>query len=84
VCDASSALDGDIYTAWIGAKQTDGDAFLVDMHGGGDNQNVWNFIQMMRKKEVSISSLEDGMLSALMCLKAKDSSVNKKFESIKY
>jgi len=42
-------------------------------HGGGDARLMTNFVRVMQKKEKSISPLDAGLLSALMCLKAKES-----------
>lgn len=53
-------------------------------HGGGDHVLGLNFINIMRGIEKSISSIEDGLLSVLMCLKAKESSINSTFEKIEW
>jgi predicted dehydrogenase len=42
-------------------------------HFGGDAVLAANFIGMMKGKEAPLAPLEDGMMSALTCLKAKES-----------
>ncbi len=49
-------------------------------HYGGDTPLAENFVQLMKGKAISISPLEDGLLSALMCLKAKRSAETDQFE----
>ncbi|ALC91496.1 oxidoreductase [Bacillus sp. FJAT-18017] len=51
-------------------------------HFGGDARLARNYIQMMEDRAESIAPLESGILSALMCLKAKESAENKRFENI--
>lgn len=51
-------------------------------HFGGDVILAKNFIEIMRGEAESISSLDAGLLSALMCLKAKKSSEQGTFETI--
>ena len=41
-------------------------------HGGGDQQLVLNFLNVVRGIEPSRSTLADGLLSAAMCLAARD------------
>lgn len=53
-------------------------------HGGGDTVLAKNFIQVMKGKESSSASLESGLLSTLMCLRAKESSETKTFQEIKW
>lgn len=48
-------------------------------HGGGDSMLVRNFANVIRQKEESLSTLDSGILSALMCLKAKESAENDRF-----
>jgi predicted dehydrogenase len=51
-------------------------------HGGGDMVLVDNFVRVMRGEQESISPLGDGLLSALMCLKAKESAATDTFQEI--
>lgn len=51
-------------------------------HFGGDNVLAANFIDVMRGKATSLSTLDDGMVSALMCLKAKESAETGQFRRI--
>jgi len=44
-------------------------------HGGGDEQLASNFIDVMRGRAVSRSTLSEGLLSAAMCLCARESAV---------
>lgn len=54
------------------------------IHGGGDAALMQNFIEVMQKKAKSKTPLEAGMLSVLMCLKAKESALNNTFLEIDY
>lgn len=51
-------------------------------HGGGDTVLAWNFVQIMRGEAESVSPLSAGLRSALMCLKAKESSETAAFMDI--
>ncbi|MFE7064342.1 Gfo/Idh/MocA family protein [Sutcliffiella sp. NPDC057660] len=53
-------------------------------HFGGDRNLARNFIAMMRGNALSISTLEDGILSALMCIKARESAMGERFEEITF
>ncbi|MEG1887307.1 MAG: Gfo/Idh/MocA family oxidoreductase [Oscillospiraceae bacterium] len=53
-------------------------------HGGGDEVLALNFLRVMQKAEKSVAPLEDGILSALMCLKAKESAESNQFVDIKF
>ncbi|MBO9609680.1 MAG: Gfo/Idh/MocA family oxidoreductase [Paenibacillaceae bacterium] len=53
-------------------------------HGGGDDALAYNFLQVMKGKEKSIAPLSAGLLSALMCLKAKTSAETATFQDIAY
>lgn len=48
-------------------------------HFGGDAVLAANFIGMMKGKEAPLAPLEDGMMSALTCLKAKESADHGRF-----
>jgi predicted dehydrogenase len=56
----------------------------VMSHFGGDSVLTYNFINVMRKSAQSVSPLDAGLLSALMCLKAKESAINEEFVEIKW
>lgn len=51
-------------------------------HGGGDLILVDNFARVMRGEQESVSPLDAGILSALMCLKAKESAATETFQEI--
>ncbi|WP_409345854.1 Gfo/Idh/MocA family protein [Paenibacillus sp. MBLB4367] len=53
-------------------------------HLGGDTVLAQQFVAMMRGERSAFSTLEDGMLSALMCLKAKDSAATDSFQKIEW
>ena len=53
-------------------------------HGGGDTVLVDNFVRVIRGEEKSVSPLSAGLLSVLMCLKAKESSLTNTFQEIRY
>lgn len=54
-------------------------------HGGGDFVLIRNFIDLVKgNKEKSVSSLDDGLLSALMCLKAKESAQTKTYQNLSW
>ncbi len=53
-------------------------------HGGGDTVLVDNFVRMIKGEQKSVSPLSAGLLSVLMCLKAKESGDTKTFQDIKY
>ncbi|TFE24705.1 Gfo/Idh/MocA family protein [Cohnella luojiensis] len=51
-------------------------------HGGGDEVLAKNFIRVMQGREASVAPLDAGLLSALMCLKAKQSAETNAFLSL--
>ncbi|CAG7645838.1 Inositol 2-dehydrogenase/D-chiro-inositol 3-dehydrogenase [Paenibacillus solanacearum] len=51
-------------------------------HFGGDAGLATNFVGIMQGKETSVSTLNDGLVSALLCLKARESAQNGTFQSI--
>ncbi|MFD2332859.1 Gfo/Idh/MocA family protein [Cohnella sp. GCM10020058] len=53
-------------------------------HLGGDAVLAEQFIAMMRGERSAFSTLEDGMLSALMCLRAKESAATDRFQKIEW
>ncbi|MBE6883196.1 MAG: Gfo/Idh/MocA family oxidoreductase [Ruminococcaceae bacterium] len=48
-------------------------------HGGGDSALMRNFADIMRGEDISRSTLADGIKSALMCLRARESAQNSRF-----
>ena len=60
------------------------DVVSVGNHGGGDGKLVENFIGIMTGTEKSKTPLTQGLLSAHMCLKAKESAETHKFVNIDY
>ena len=52
-----------------------------DNHHGGDDKIVQEFVEMIRGKDVK-STLKDGILSAYMCLLARQSCEQDEFISI--
>lgn len=55
-----------------------------ESHGGGDAVLARNFIDVMKGKARSTTPLDDGLLSALMCLKAKKSAEDHSFQTINW
>ncbi|MEN6357501.1 MAG: Gfo/Idh/MocA family oxidoreductase [Armatimonadota bacterium] len=53
-------------------------------HGGGDTVLVDNFKRVITEGAESIAPIEAGLLSVLMCLKAKESDKTNTFQEIKY
>ncbi len=53
-------------------------------HGGGDTVLADNFIRVMRGDAKSVAPLSAGILSALMCLKAKESAATRTFQKIEF
>lgn len=51
-------------------------------HFGGDNALISNFLNMVKRKEKSKSPMEAGLLSALICCKAKESAQTSTFRKI--
>ncbi len=51
-------------------------------HFGGDDVLAENFINVMQGKEDSVAPLEAGLLSTLMCIKAKESALTGEFRKI--
>ena len=52
-------------------------------HDGGDYALALNFLNLINGKEKSKATLKEGILSALMCLKAKESAETETFQDIK-
>jgi predicted dehydrogenase len=53
-----------------------------DGHGGGDGKLASNFIQMMKGQADALSNLNDGILSASMCLAARESANTHTFQPV--
>ena len=53
-------------------------------HFGGDERLTENFVKMLCGIEPSHSPLEEGLISALICLKAKQSAENNAFKKLVY
>jgi predicted dehydrogenase len=51
-------------------------------HSGGDHALVRNFLDMTRHLDKSITNLHDGLLSAAMCLSARESSQEHTFQPV--
>ena len=54
----------------------------IAFHGGGDIKLINNFIGVMLGTETSKTPLEQGLLSAYMCLKAKESAESHTFVTL--
>jgi predicted dehydrogenase len=84
----NGTLEFDFYTNQIrvfGHQQNIVETYDVDAaggHGGGDGVLCDAFVKMVEGKADSISRLDDGLLSALMCLKAKESAATDTFQEI--
>ena len=56
-----------------------------DGHGGGDDVLMRNFVELMEgTADSSVASLEDGIRSAQVCLAAKRSSEEDRFEAVPF
>ncbi|MHB9036631.1 MAG: Gfo/Idh/MocA family protein [Armatimonadota bacterium] len=53
-------------------------------HGGGDTVLVDNFVRVIRDGAKSVAPISAGLLSVLMCLKAKESAETNTFQDIRY
>jgi predicted dehydrogenase len=51
-------------------------------HFGGDDVLAHNFINVMKGKEQSIAPIEAGLISSLMCIKARQSAMTSQFKKI--
>ena len=56
----------------------------ANAHGGGDAILARNFVDVIRDGAPSITPLSTGLLSTLMCLKAKESAETRTFQDIVY
>ncbi|MFC5651760.1 Gfo/Idh/MocA family protein [Paenibacillus solisilvae] len=66
------------HTPRVDSYQFEGD----DSHFGGDAKLAANFLSIMRGQSESVSTLTDGLLSAFMCLKAKQSAETETFQKL--
>lgn len=55
-----------------------------DGHSGGDGALIHNYYAVMRGEAASETPLEEGLFSALMCLKASASASSRTFQDINY
>jgi predicted dehydrogenase len=53
-------------------------------HGGGDTVLVDNFVRVIRGEQKSVAPLSAGLLSVLMCLRAKQSAETRTFQEVRY
>ncbi|CAH1201781.1 Inositol 2-dehydrogenase/D-chiro-inositol 3-dehydrogenase [Paenibacillus allorhizoplanae] len=53
-------------------------------HFGGDEKLARNFTEIMKKTASSISTLDDGLMSALMCIKAQESAKTGTFQTLNW
>lgn len=53
-------------------------------HGGGDAVLASNFLQVIRGEAASVSPIENGLLNALLCLKAKESAATHRFQEVQF
>jgi len=51
-------------------------------HAGGDNELIWNFIQVVRGNEKSLSPIWAGIESVNVCLTAKESAATRTFKEV--
>lgn len=53
-------------------------------HGGGDTVLVDSFVRVIRGERKSVAPLDAGILSVLMCLKARESAATRTFQEITF
>ncbi|RKP48873.1 gfo/Idh/MocA family oxidoreductase [Cohnella endophytica] len=61
------------------------ETYVIDAeedHFGGDRALARNVVELMQGQGTSVSSLDDGLLSALLCLKARESAQSGTFQRI--
>ncbi|MCD9026561.1 Gfo/Idh/MocA family protein [Cohnella silvisoli] len=58
------------------------DVNAYDGHGGGDHKLLENFQQIVQRTGQSATTLDDGLRSALLCLKANESATTNTFRTI--
>jgi predicted dehydrogenase len=83
-----ATLDFDWFTEKIRVTEHHGQAVddihvpVVEGHHGGDSVLIKNFLHVIRGQAESKSTLEDGLLSAAMCLTARESAATGSFQKI--
>jgi len=84
-----ATLDFDWFTEKIRVTEHHGQAVddirvpVVEGHHGGDSVLVKNFLHVIRGQAASKSTLDDGLLSAAMCLAARESASSGSFQQIR-
>ncbi|MNW15813.1 hypothetical protein D3C71_2144410 [compost metagenome] len=53
-------------------------------HFGGDEKLARNFAAIMKGTADSVSTLDDGLMSALMCIKAQESARTGTFQALNW
>lgn len=53
-------------------------------HGGGDAVLADSFLRIIKRERPSVAPLEAGLMSALMCLRARESAESRTFQEIDY
>jgi hypothetical protein len=69
------------HTPRIETYKTDSSAMS---HSGGDTVLAENFIRVMKGEAKSVAPMDAGILSILMCLKAKESAATRTFQEIEF
>lgn len=84
-----ATLDFDWFTEKIRVTEHHGQAVdnihvpVAEGHHGGDSVLVKNFLHVIRGEAASKSTLEDGLLSAAMCLAARESATTGTFQQVR-
>ena len=84
-----ATLDFDWFTEKIRVTEHHGQAVddihvpVIEGHHGGDSVLIKNFLHVIRGQAESRSTLEDGLLSASMCLTARESAATGSFQKIR-
>jgi predicted dehydrogenase len=83
-----ATLDFDWFTEKIRVTEHHGQAVddihvpVVEGHHGGDSVLIKNFLHVIRGQAASKSTLDDGLVSAAMCLAARESASTGSFQQI--
>ena len=84
-----ATLDFDWFTEKIRVTEHHGQAVddihvpVAEGHHGGDHVLVKNFLHVIRGQAASKATLEDGLLSAAMCLAARESAATGTFQQVR-
>ncbi len=84
-----ATLDFDWYTEKIRVTEHHGQAVedihvpVAEGHHGGDEVLIKNFLQVIRGQAASKATLEDGLISASMCLAARESAATGTFQQVR-